>query len=436
MTILGPGGIGKTQLAIEWARGQAHKDGQTRYRDGVYFVDLAPLESSDQIAPAIAEIFAFPLQGERRSPEQQMVGCLREKKLLLILDNFEHLIDASPFVNDILQTAPGVDLLVTSRERLHLSSEQVYAIEGLAYPPILGPGSQDDAEDFESYPAVQLLLRSARRIDPDYRLKAEDQEAAARIFRHTAGMPLAIELAAALVDLMPLHRIAGEIEKCLDVLETNMRDLPARHRSIRAAINATWNHLQPDEQQTFATLSIFRGGFTWQAATAVLGHDNSELRLRRLLARLQDKSLLAYDARSERFAMHELLRQYGAEKLVVACAAPDEDELSAVRERHALYYAELLRDSEAGLKGPQFNKALRRIETDIENCLVAWVWLVENERRSQLAAAMDGFGLFHEIRGYYGTAAKIQVPQYTLERTAGRPRGLFRRCSTRIAIPG
>lgn len=242
VTILGPGGMGKTQLAIEWARKQARTvpDGQTPYRDGVHFVDLAPLESPEEVVPAMAEVFAFPLESERGSPEQQMLDYLREKKLLLILDNFEHIVESTTFVNELLRVAPGVRILVTSRERLQLSSEQVYALQGLSCPgQLYGEG------DLESFAAVQLFLKSAQRVKPEFQLEIANREPVARICRITAGMPLAIELAAAWIDLFSVNKLAAEIERHLDVLETDMRDLPERHRSIRATIDTSWLLLQP-----------------------------------------------------------------------------------------------------------------------------------------------------------------------------------------------
>ena len=393
VTILGPGGMGKTQLSIEWACRKTGHDGQVFYSDGIHFVDLAPLESPDQVALAMAEVFAFPLQGERRSPEQQMLDYLRDKNMLLILDNFEHISEASTFVYDILLTALAVQLLVTSRERLHLRAEQIFAIEGLAYPP----ASLPDNADLEAYAAVQLFVKSARRVSPGFGLTDKDRKTVFRICRATAGMPLAIELAAAWLDLMPMITIADEIEQRLDVLETNLRDVPERHRSIRAAIDTTWEYLQPDQQQTFSRLSIFHGGLTWEAATAMLGDGGSEMAMRRALLKLRDKSLLGYDASTERFTVHELLRQYGAERLRETDRSA---ELTQVQEKHALYYAQLVTRYASGLKGPQFADSLRLVESDLENILVAWEWLTKNERRSELTAAMDSLGLFLDMQGY------------------------------------
>ncbi len=415
VTILGPGGMGKTQLSIEWSRRQTGHNGQVRYADGIYFVDLAPLESPDQVAPAMAEVFAFPLQGERRSPEQQMLDYLREKNMLLILDNFEHITNASTFIHDILLIAPAVQLLVTSRERLHLRAEQIFAIEGLAFPPASLPGNAE----LKDYAAVQLFIRRARRVRPDFELTTKYRVPVSRICRTTAGMPLAIELAAAWLDLLPVVTIADEIEKRLDVLETDLRDLPERHRSIRAAIDTSWQYLQPEQQQTFIRLSIFRGGLTWEAAVAVLG-DEGELVLRRSLSKLRDKSLLGYDARTERFTIHELLRQYSAERLHSASHSAD---IYPVQERHALYYARLLASHESGLKGPLFPDSLRLIESDLENTLVAWEWLTNNERRSELAMAMNGLGLFLEMQGYHSIGRRNfrSVANSWHERLSGGP---------------
>ncbi|MCP4426195.1 MAG: protein kinase, partial [Chloroflexi bacterium] len=382
-TIVGPGGMGKTRLALACAERQL----TARYfANGVFFVNLAPLSKVDHIIPTMAKALNFPLRGgeqEKRAPKQQILGYLREKRMLLLMDNFEHLLDGTDLATDILQTAPDVQMLVTSRERLHLRQEQVYPIEGLEFPDWETP------EDAAEYTAVQLFLQSARRNQPDFNLTdSDDLTYLARICRLVAGMPLAIELAAAWVDTLPLADIAAEIQQGLDLLETEMRDMPERHRSIRAAINTSWQKLNENEQNVFSQLSVFRGGCTRKAAQEITGASL------RMLGRLVNKSLVQFDSEYGRYRIHELLRQYGADKL-----AEDEERETAVRDRHCAYYCRHLQNLEVDLKGARQQKALTEIEADSQNIRVAWNWAIEQGQAAQLEQAMFSLGCFYWWRG-------------------------------------
>jgi predicted ATPase len=289
--------------------------------------------------PAVADALNFPLQGDGRSPQQRLLDYLRQKKILLLLDNFEHLLDGVNLVTNILQPAPDVQILVTSRERLHLRVEQVYPIEGLEFPDWATVSPSGENEDAQRYTAVQLFLQSARRNQPDFVLHAKDDLTyLAHICRIVAGMPLALELAASWVDMLPLSEIAAELQKGLDFLETDIRDMPERHRSIRTAIDYSWQKLDEKERAIFAKLSVFRGGFTREAAQAVAGANL------RPLARLVSKSLVQAGREEGRYQIHELLRQYGAEKL------EESGEETAVRQKHSHFYCAALHSWEAELK--------------------------------------------------------------------------------------
>ncbi|MFQ6049389.1 MAG: BTAD domain-containing putative transcriptional regulator, partial [Phycisphaerae bacterium] len=257
LTLTGPGGIGKTRLAMQVA---ADKSGD--FQHGVYFVPLAALSSPDFLVPAIAEALKLSLASSR-SPRMQLLGYLRDKALLLVLDNFEHLVGGTSLLTDILTQAPQVKLLVTSRERLNLQREWVFEVQGLSCP------EDANAADAEEHGAVQLFLHAARRLRPDYALTDRNRPAVIRICHLVGGMPLGIELAAGWVRILSTTAIADEIAHNLDALATTMRDVPERHRSLRAVFEESWQHLTPAEQAVFRRLSVFRGGFSREAAEQV-----------------------------------------------------------------------------------------------------------------------------------------------------------------------
>jgi predicted ATPase/DNA-binding SARP family transcriptional activator len=354
ITIVGPGGIGKTRLAVAAAE-RILETGI--FGEGLFFIDLAPLQKTGQILPALADALSFPFrEGDDPALKRHLLDYLRPNKMLFIFDNFEHLLDGAALVADILQAGPGIKILVTSRERLQLTLEQVYPIEGLAYP------EWDTPQDAAEYTAARLFLQSARRIEPDFALR-DDHDLAylARICRMAAGMPLALELAASWVDILSLDEIAGELQHGLDILETELRDVPERQRSVRASFDYSWRRLDEAEQAIFAQLSIFRGGFTRAAATEVTGASL------RQLSRLASKSLIRFDRQRDRYEIHELLRQYGAGKLG---RQPGLE--ASTYDRHSNYYLQLMAEFTDDLKGKGKRQALSAIEADLKNVLLAW----------------------------------------------------------------
>ena len=373
LTLSGPGGIGKTRLALASAAERAD-----RYPHGVWFVNLAPLSSADGVLAAVAD--AFKLSGLGVVDlKQALRNYLREKALLLILDNFEHVLDAAELVADLL-AAPGLQALVTSRERLRLRAERVYDVGALRFPL---HASQSDAATFD---AVQMFLACVRHAHPQYALDTADVRAAAQICRLTAGMPLAIELAAAWAPTLPVAAIAAELAASLDVLETTLRDVPERHRSARAVFEHSWNLLTVEEQALFKQLSVFRGGFTFPAAQQIAGAKLG------ILARLADKSLVRID-RDGRYGVHELLRQFAEEKLG---AEPGAEERT--RERHSAFYLEWLRRKEPELKGPQQLHALDEVECEFENVRRACDWALQCGQWERLRKSLRAFSFFMAVR--------------------------------------
>jgi predicted ATPase len=290
LTLVGPGGIGKTRLAMPVAANCAEQ-----FDDGVYFVPLHSVDSPDFILSAIIDVVS-PQSRSGGDLKHQFLQYLREKALLLVLDNFEHLLDGADLLTEILEAAPDVKLLVTSREALNLQEEWRYSVTGLQYPETTA------AEQPGAYSAVQLFVERARQVRGDLSL-ADEQAAVVRVCRLVEGMPLALELAAVWSRALHTNEIATEIQRSLDFLSTSLRNVPQRHQSMPAVFEQTWRRLTDEEQLVFRALSVFRSGFRREAAEAVAGVSM------RVLSNLMDKSLLTREPNG-RYQIHELLRQY------------------------------------------------------------------------------------------------------------------------------
>jgi predicted ATPase len=316
---------------------------------------------------------------------------LRQKELLLVLDNVEHILECTDVVSTMLQRSQGLVLLVTSRERLNLQEEWVYKVEGLSYP------KNGAAEDVEGYSAIELFQQSARRARQDFVLAEPVIPYVTRICQLVEGMPLAIELAAAETAVCSLRDIAQDIEHNLDVLSTVTRNIPERHRSVRATFEHSWNLLAVREQQVFAKLSVFQGGFERQAAQQVAEASQA------ILTTLIHKSLLRCDA-TGRYQIHQLLRQFAAEKLVDLSPQTD-----TIFYRHADYYAAFLQQREDALKGGPQREALEEIAVEIDNVWRAWQWAVsqvkagrnEAQALAVLEQAAESLCLFYTTRDRY-----------------------------------
>ncbi|NJL95632.1 MAG: protein kinase [Anaerolineae bacterium] len=402
VTVLAPGGMGKTRLALEFARGQRPKPrGGQRFRDGIFLVQLAPLVDAEDIVPTLIDAVGYVMSADGRSPRQQILDYLSEQEALLIFDNFEHVLAGAGLVADLLAAAPGLTVLATSRERLNLSGETLFTLGGMDFP------AWETPEDALDYSAVQLFVQSARRARPGFELQAEELDYVARICRLVDGTPLGIVLAAAWVALLPLAEIAQEISASLDFLASEMRDLPARQRSLRAVFDYSWNLLSADEQATFARLAIFRGGFTREAAQTVTGAGLRNLGV------LVSKSLLRRDAASGRYAVHELLRQYAEEQLQNSGQAP------ATEAAFVRYYTGFMAQRLPDLKGRRQIGALTEIEAEHENIKAAAYRALRLRDWAALDAKMDTFYLFAQMRNRQQEAEELF--QMAREVIAGDP---------------
>lgn len=383
LTITGPGGIGKTRLALAAVAEQLTK---ANFPNGIYFVPLSSLSDPEAIIPAIAQAAGYPFQADKRPPRQQLFDFLRHKSVLLLLDNVEHLLradqsDGATLVADLLQEAPHLTILATSRQPLNLYEEQRYPLHGLE---VAGGAAGDPRRESA---AAALFLLTARRRQPEFEVAPADSPTLAEICRLVEGMPLALELAASWIDILSLREIAAEIRQNLDLMETNVRDVPTRHRSMRAVFDTSWQTLSRTEQECYAQLSVFRGGFTREAAGAVTETS------RRALAGLVRKSLLRFNRAQGRYENHELLRQYAAQKLA--------DTTEETLNRHAAYYCTFLHQREADLKWKRTQEALAEIDADRENALAAWHWSVEQAQTANLEKALVPLCLFYQGRSRF-----------------------------------
>ena len=353
---------GQERLALEAAARRVD-----RYPHGVHFVPLASVASPDFLAPALAESIQFAVDAVHSgfSAQEQLLDYLGERSTLLVLDNFEHLVEGPGLLVEVLERAPHVELLTTSRERLNVQSEWVFDVEGLGLAEN-GNGSAS---------AVRLFVERAAQVVPGFALDDAGYSQALRICRLVDGMPLGIELAASWVSVLSCAEIADEIEGNIDFLATSMRDVPERHRSLRAAIDQSWRLLTDEQRSAFSRVSVFRGSFDRSAAVAVTGADL------RLLSELVAKSLLRRPDFG-RFELHELLRQYAAEQLRLS---PGEE--ADARERHARHYAAMLLERQAALMGPELAVARDELRGELDNLRAAAEWILAEDDEH---AALDG----------------------------------------------
>lgn len=374
ITLSGPGGCGKTRLAIE-----AASQARDAFLHGVCFVPLAAAQNLEVVPGAIAEALGISLSG-KISPREQLTALLRPKELLLVLDNLEHLAGADEWMGNLSQRCPDLRLLVTSRERLNLRGEHLIELDGLL-------NGDDPAGDSAS----RLFLERARESVPTFALDQQTEKSVRQICQLVSGLPLAIELAAARVRYLDCAEIEAEIEKNLGFLATSQKNVPPRHRSLLATFEHSWALLTPEEQEGFAKLAVFRGGWQREAAMAVAQCDLT------VLASLADKSLIRRDP-AGRYTTHELLRQYGQLKLQTW---PHHSEKA--QESHCAYYVAFLKAREQ-LTSTQRQK---EIITEIANIRAAWNWAISQHRPESLTPALESLRLFFEVIGWYEEALNL-----------------------------
>jgi DNA-binding SARP family transcriptional activator/predicted ATPase len=389
LTVLGPGGSGKTHLALAVGTRLIQAENQL-FPDGVTFVPLHPLQKLTALPAALMHHLGFHFH-KNASPIQQLQEQLAPQQRLIILDNFEHLLGAATGLDllpQLLQSAPDIKILITSRVRLNVQGEHILPLDGIAYPA----EKNEQSPRVETFPAVELFIQRARQVAPAF-----DPDPAARadiacICRQVEGLPLGILLAADWSRLLSPAEIAarlaadaGEVDTGIDFLETEGGDLPSRHRSLQGVFVYSWNLLTPQERSVLAALSIFPGSFTLAAAQEV-----SSARLRDLGA-LVDHSLVQRDA-SGRYQLHQLLRQFAHQEIA---------DLEALQARYGRYYAARLAQWGTEIQGANQRGAIETLDQEIDNARLAWDWIVENGKLSLIDQAMAGLCLYYDWRHRY-----------------------------------
>ena len=388
LTLTGVGGVGKTRLAIEAAQNAAEL-----FADGVAFVTLAPLGDPALVIPTVSRSLGL-IETEDRTPREALQAHLREKRLLLVLDNFEHLLEAALEVSALMVSCRDVVVLATSRAPLHIRGEQEYPVPPLTLPAFtLSPAPQEILES----PSGRLFVDRARAASPVFSLEGENAAAVAAICWRLAGLPLALELAAAKARVLSPPHLLRRLDRALS--SGGARDLPPRQRTVRATLDWSYNLLSEEEKALFRRLSVFAGGFALEAAEVVGASEETDTEdVLELLGRLVEQSLvlaqLGEDSGEVRYGMLEPVRQYALERLELS------DEAEEARQRHAEYYLELAQQAEPELWGPRQVALLNRLEEEHDNLLAVLRWARETgdvEIGLRLAGSL---GWFWWTRGY------------------------------------
>lgn len=433
LTLLGPGGIGKTRLALAAAQHVAA-------RDGVVFVPLAAVLTPEQMVTAIGDALQLSFGGQA-DPTVYLFDYLRTRQLLLLLDDFEHLADGADLVSALLQAAPQLTILVTSRARLNLQAEWLLAVEGLAYPTVdeQSAGGAQDSTPLAHYSAIQLFVQRARQVQPEFSVTEATLALIARICQQVAGIPLALELAAANLRSLPLAEIERQIVAHLDVLATSLRDVPPRHRSLRAVFEHSWNLLDRAEQVLLRRLSVFRGSWDQAAVYAICaqiarqaGEGQSHYRFSPLeLMALVDKSLVRRGPGAEqtpnavRYLLLEPIREYAREQLAAS------GEAALLQGAHATHYLALAEATMAHWGGPLTDAAITRLDQERDNLRGALQWAAtggDSTLGFQLAGALLKFwrrrGLYSEGRSWLEGLLALGAEQLDAKAQAARLRAV------------
>jgi non-specific serine/threonine protein kinase len=384
LTLTGPGGTGKTRLAIALAA-----DAREAFADGVWFVDLSATTDPAVVIATIAQVLGMH-EAAQETELQTLEHALRDQQLLLVLDNFEQVLSAATDLFGLLTVAPRLKVLVTSRVPLHISGEYEFHVAPLELPDLASVPTLERVSGCES---VTLFVQRAEASLPDFQLTTDNAQTVAEICTRLDGLPLALELAAARVKLLPLPSLLGRLSNRLQVLVGGARDRPARQQTLRATLDWTYGQLDEEERVSFRRLAVFSGGWTLQAAEAVCGVTD----VVSSLGYLQDYSLVSHPTSSinePRYAMLETIHEYALEKL------RDSGELDSIRRGHAEYFVSLAESTEVEVEGPRSIEWLDRLSADYDNLRAAVHWAVETDSADLGLRIGSAVGRFLEVRGH------------------------------------
>lgn len=400
VTLIGPGGTGKTRLSLQMAAELID-----RFKDGVFFVDLAPLREPESVLAAIARTVGLRETSDRPLLDE-LKEYLQDRRILLLLDNFEQVAAAAPNVAELLGHCPDLQILVTSREALHVRGEQVFPV-----PPLALPGAdlkQPTLEQLTQYEAVRLFIERAQAVKPDFAVTNENAPAVAEICFRLDGLPLAIELATARLRLFSPQALLDRIGSRLKLLRGGARDLPARQQTLRDTINWSYELLDSGEQRLFALLSVFPN-CTLEAIEGVAARiehlDGKGMDVLDGLTSLMDKSLIRLadqEAREPRLLMLETIREYAAERL------EEDPEFHAIACRsHAAYFADFTLGQWERLTSGGREAALDEMESELENVQTAWRYWVADGNLEQLQKITDSLWVLYDERGWYHAMVEL-----------------------------
>jgi DNA-binding SARP family transcriptional activator/predicted ATPase len=400
ITLAGAGGMGKTRLAVEAAQQQS-----AHFPDGVYFVPCVAVPEAAALFDALAAALGITFRADGRTPTVQVLDWLRPRRALLLIDNFEHLLPAAPRLLELLAAAPQVVLLTTCREPLGVQAEDVVTVTGLPVPEAEQMAAAGD------FPAVRLFADRAYRVDKQFHLTPGNVADVVRICRLVAGQPLALELAAAHTATRSCAAIAAAIAADLDFLSAELPDLPARHRSLRAVFEQSWQALTPQEQSCFSRLSVFSDPFSSEAAEAVAGAPPG------ILWRLSRLHLLNRHNDFERYTVHDLLRSFAASRL--AESLPD---AAVLHRRHAEHFLTWVSRQEAILAGIQPMRSAETIQASLDDVRAAWLRASAAQAVDLLQRAQPVWGAFYALRGMYSEGERLYTA--TLAQLGAEAEGL------------
>ncbi len=382
LTLVGLGGIGKTRLALQISEYQ-----REHFADGVHFILLAALQSTNNLAATILNTLKTSLS-VGQTPEDSLLENLKDKAILLALDNFEHLLEGAPLLGTLLEKTKNLKFLVTSREPLNLTWEHTFEVLGLRYP------EGANTKDFAQYDAVRLFTRTAQQVNSRFQLEAEYYPAVLEICQIVEGMPLGLELAASWVQTFSCQQIAQMLAENIGIIESTLKDIPERHRSLDHVFEYSWRLLSKIEQNVLSKLAVFRGGFDKEAVRAITNASYITL------VQLKQKSLVR-KVGEERFDMHEVIRQ-GAEKKL----KENDNTYQEARVKHTHYYLDFVANNNEEVQASQI-ETIRALEIDLDNIREAWYWAVYKLDADTLYSSLTPIHRFHINQGRFQEALEL-----------------------------